>query len=125
MSIGLLRIRRRGIGLPWDLRNHELRGRTRTAEIGVRIALGARSVDVMRLVMGRSLILVAGGIAIGLGMALLLTRLIESLLYGVRPGDTVTLVAVVATLFVVTALAAYWPAQRLATLDPTKLLKSE
>jgi putative ABC transport system permease protein len=97
----------------------------RTAEIGVRIALGAKSRDVMRLVMGRSLILVAAGIAIGLGMALPLTRLIESLLYGVRSGDTVTPVAVVATLFVITALAAYWPAHRASTLDPTKLLKCE
>src|SRR5262249_39579780 len=72
----------------------------RTAEIGVRIALGASSGNVMRLVMGRSLILVAGGIAVGLGMALLLTRPIESLLFGVRPGDTVTVVAVVATLLI-------------------------
>jgi predicted permease len=97
----------------------------RTAEIGVRIALGARSGDVMRLVMGRSLILVAGGIAIGLGMAFLLTRPIESLLFVVRPADTVTVVAVVATLFVIAALAAYWPAHRASTLDPAKLLKSE
>jgi ABC-type antimicrobial peptide transport system permease subunit len=71
------------------------------------------------------LILVVGGIAIGVGMALLLTRFIGSLLYGVRPGDMTTLGAVIATLFIVTALAAYWPARRASTVDPAKLLKAE
>jgi predicted permease len=97
----------------------------RTAEIGVRIALGAQRRDVVRLVLGGSLALVGGGIALGLGTAMVLGRLVESLLFGVRSTDPVTLLLAAVMLLGVGAAAAYWPARRAASLDPLASLKHE
>ena len=97
----------------------------RTAEIGVRIALGAQRRDVLRLVLGGSMALVASGVVLGLGAALVLARLVESLLFGVHSTDAVTLFVVAALLLVVGAAAAYWPARRAAGLDPITSLRYE
>src|SRR5207247_5190148 len=84
----------------------------RTAEIGIRLALGAQRTEVVRLIVGRSMILVTCGVLVGLGGAVALAHLVESLLFGVRGSDAVTLVASAAMLLTVGAAAAYWPARR-------------
>jgi predicted permease len=95
----------------------------RTAEVGVRLALGASRADVVRLIAGRSMLLVAGGVAVGVGASAVLSRLIESLLFGVRGTDIVSL-ATAALLLLTTGLAgSLWPARRAARLNPTNLLR--
>jgi ABC-type antimicrobial peptide transport system permease subunit len=86
----------------------------RTAEIGLRLALGAERRDVVRMVVGHGLWISLPGIVIGLGAALSLTRVITSLLYEVKPTDPQTFVAV-AVLVVVTILLALGPAARAAS----------
>ena len=99
--------------------------RQRTREIGIRMALGARSRDVVRSVVRRGLVLVAAGLALGLGGALLLTRLIAGLLYGVRPTDPATILSV-AALLLATGFAASWlAARRAARVDPIVALRAE
>jgi putative ABC transport system permease protein len=97
----------------------------RTAEIGVRIALGAQRRDVVWMVLKGSITLVVAGSALGLCAALFLGRLVESLLFGVRALDTVTLLATPAMLVGIGAAAAYWPARRAARLDPMNSLRCE
>lgn len=97
----------------------------RTAEIGVRLALGAQRTDVVRLIVGRSMILVTSGVLIGLAGAAALARVVENLLFGVRSSDAVTLVGSAAMLLTTGALAAYWPARRAAQLNPLATLRAE
>jgi predicted permease len=97
----------------------------RTAEIGIRIALGAQARHVLRLVLGRSLALVGSGVALGLAGAVALARLIESLLFGVGGADPVTLFAAAAMLLGIGLAAAYWPARKATRLDPIFSLKYE
>src|SRR5438874_12880836 len=84
----------------------------RTHEIGVRMALGAKPADVLRMVVGRGILLATLGVAIGLSGAWWLTRLISSLLYGVKPLDPATFIAVPILLFAVAGLASLVPAWR-------------
>jgi putative ABC transport system permease protein len=99
--------------------------RQRTAEIGVRMALGAAPSRIFRLMVGKGLYLSAIGIAIGLVAAFVLTRVLASMLVEVRPTDPVTFAAV-AVLFLVIALMASWlPARRASGLDPTAALRQE
>ncbi|HJP92352.1 MAG TPA: ABC transporter permease [Pyrinomonadaceae bacterium] len=99
--------------------------RQRTAEIGVRMALGAAPARIFRLMVGKGLYLSVIGIAIGLLAAFLLTRVLASMLVEVRPTDPVTF-ASVAVLFLVIAIMASWlPALRAARLDPTTALRTE
>ncbi len=97
----------------------------RTHEIGVRMALGATTGRVTRLVVGQGARLVAIGLAVGLAMALILGRSLTSLLYGVTPTDARTLAAVVFVLATVATLAVWLPARRAVRVDPLLALRQE
>jgi putative ABC transport system permease protein len=97
----------------------------RSHEIGIRLALGAQRGDVLGLVFVHAMRLTATGIGLGLGGALLGTRVLHTLLYETKPYDPATLTAV-AALFVVVAMAAvYWPARQASRLDPVVTLRHE
>jgi hypothetical protein len=97
----------------------------RTREIGVRMALGARDVELERLMLGRALRLVAAGVTAGLVGAAALSRLMESMLFGVASLDPASYAAAAAALAVCAALAAYAPVRRIARIDPTQALREE
>jgi predicted permease len=97
----------------------------RTRELGIRIALGAGSSDVLRLVVGQGMAMVGIGLAIGLTAALTLNYLMRSLLYGVHAGDPLTYLAVAVGLAVVALLACYLPARRAMRVDPIVALHYE
>jgi len=97
----------------------------RTHEIGIRMALGARSRDILRAVLGRGLRLTIIGLALGLLGALAATRIIRSLLYEVSPTDPLTFVSVAVLLAGVALLASYLPARRAAKIDPMAALRYE
>jgi putative ABC transport system permease protein len=97
----------------------------RTHEIGVRMALGAQRLDVLKLVVKRGIVLGIVGVAAGVAAAFGLTRLISTLLFEVTATDTVTFVAVSVGLFLVTLLACYIPARRATRVDPLKALRYE
>ena len=96
----------------------------RTRELGVRAALGATRLDLVRLVVRQGVLVAGAGLAIGLLASMWTSRFLESLLFGVSLGDVWTYVAVFAVLTVVTVLACIAPARRAATLDPVKALRS-
>ena len=95
----------------------------RTREIGIRVALGATGGDVMRLIIGQGMRLVVVGAVIGLGAAVMATRVLQSLLYGVAPSDPVVLVAIVALLGASVILASWIPARRASRVHPTEALR--
>ncbi|MGH9573332.1 MAG: ABC transporter permease, partial [Candidatus Acidiferrales bacterium] len=97
----------------------------RTHEIGIRMALGATRRDVLRLVVGRGMILVWMGIGIGIAAALGLTRLLRALLFQVQPSDFVTYAAVAVVLTCVAFFASYIPARRAMKVDPMVALRYE
>jgi predicted permease len=97
----------------------------RTREIGIRMALGAASGRVMRLVVGRALALTTVAIVLGATFAAALARLLGTLLFGVGPADPLTFLAAAAALATVGALAAYLPARRAAGIDPMRALAEE
>ena len=97
----------------------------RTREMGIRMALGAQSIDVLRLVMGHGLQLTIKGVVIGLVGAWCLTRLMTSLLFGITPTDSITLIGVVLVLAVVVLFACYVPARRATKVDPLVALREE
>ncbi len=97
----------------------------RTREIGIRMALGALSSDVLRLVMGKGLVLVGMGTVIGLAMGFGVERLMNSMLFNAGGVDIVAYVIVVPSLFLVTLLAAYVPARRASHIAPTQALRYE
>jgi putative ABC transport system permease protein len=99
--------------------------RQRTAEIGLRIALGAEPAGIFRLVIGQGLGLSAAGIAIGFVAAAGLTRVMASMLVGITATDPWTFAAVILLFFLVAAVACWVPARRAAALDPTVALREE
>jgi putative ABC transport system permease protein len=99
--------------------------RQRTAEIGVRMALGAAPSRIFRLMVGKGLVLSAIGIGIGLLAAVAFTRVLASMLLEVKPTDPVTFVSVAALFLVIAVLASFLPARRAAGLDPTTALRNE
>jgi putative ABC transport system permease protein len=99
--------------------------RQRTAEIGVRLAIGAPTRSVFGLVIGEGLRLSAAGVAVGVAGALLLTRVMRSLLVDVRPSDPTTFAAAVATFLLIAAAACWIPARRAARLAPTQALRGD
>jgi putative ABC transport system permease protein len=97
----------------------------RTREIGVRMALGARSGDVLRLVMGQGMKLALAGVALGLVASVALTRTIKSLLFGVSTIDPVTFAALPLLVMLIGMLACWIPARRATRVDPLIALKYE
>jgi predicted permease len=97
----------------------------RSHEIAIRMALGAQPREAFGLVFRQGMVLTAAGIAAGLAGAMAATRALRNLLYGVTPGDPLTLAAVVALLAVVAMIACYVPARRAARLDPVVTLRHE
>jgi predicted permease len=97
----------------------------RTAEMGIRKALGARPWDVARPILREALTLTAIGVAIGLPVALALGRLMKAVLYGIVPHDPVTIIGTVVIMLAVAALAAWIPARRAAKTDPMVALRYE
>jgi putative ABC transport system permease protein len=95
----------------------------RRREIGVRMALGARAADVVRLLVAEGVWITAAGLAIGIPGAWLVTRSLSSLLFGVSPDDALTYAAVTCVLAGVSILAAYLPARKAAAVDPMTALR--
>jgi predicted permease len=119
---GLLALLLASIGL-YGLLAFEVSRRTR--EIGIRMALGARTADVLRMVILQGLALAGAGAIVGVGAAWGVTRLMGDLLFGVKAGDPVTYVAVVVLLGLVAFLACYVPARRAMSVDPMVALRYE
>jgi putative ABC transport system permease protein len=97
----------------------------RTREIGIRMALGARRSEVMRLVLRQSLLWTAAGIALGLVGAAALTRYLDRMLFGLTPLDPATFVAVSALFALIAAVASYLPARRATKVDPIVALRCD
>jgi putative ABC transport system permease protein len=99
--------------------------RQRTAEIGVRMALGAAPASIFKLVVGQGLRLSAAGIALGVAAAFELTRVMTSMLVGVQPADPPTFAAMAVLFLLIATVASWLPARRAAALDPTTALREE
>ncbi len=99
--------------------------RQRTAEIGVRMALGAAPAGIFQLIVSHGLRLSTAGILVGLAAAAGFTRVMSSMLIGVKPIDPLTYAAMAALFLVIAALASWLPARRAAALDPTVALRGE
>jgi ABC-type antimicrobial peptide transport system permease subunit len=97
----------------------------RTREIGIRVALGAQRATVLWIVLRETLALALFGIAIGIPAALLATRLIATMLFGLSPGDPPTVVSISLLLLIVALVAGFLPAWRASGVDPTVALRAE
>ncbi len=97
----------------------------RTREIGIRIALGAKRAQVVKEVVSQSVGIAGLGVFVGLGLALVLSRFIRSLLHGVVPTDPLTYGSVALALFAVAVLASFVPAITASRVDPMESLREE
>jgi predicted permease len=97
----------------------------RTREIGIRMALGARAVDVFKIVMRQGFNLIVCGVVLGLGVSFAVTRLLSSFLYGIKATDLITFVVIPIVLAIVAGIACYIPARRATKVDPLVALKYE
>src|SRR5262249_50723374 len=97
----------------------------RIQEIGIRMALGAESKDILRLIVWQGLLVLIIGIAAGIAGAIAISRIITSLLYGVGPTDPVTYAIVSIVLMIVAITASYIPARRAIKVDPMVALRYE
>ncbi|MCU1240735.1 MAG: hypothetical protein JWO71_1461 [Candidatus Acidoferrum typicum] len=97
----------------------------RTHEIGVRMAIGARPAEIVRMILSQGMGLALVGVAIGVAAAFALTRAVKSLLFGVTPSDPATFLAVAAVLAAAALAACYLPARRAAKVDPLRALRAE
>jgi ABC-type antimicrobial peptide transport system permease subunit len=95
----------------------------RTREMGVRLALGATRRDLIQLVVGQGIVLATIGAAIGVVAALMTSRLLRSLLYGVEPADPATLIGILAVLFAAVVAASWIPARRAAGVPAAEALR--
>jgi len=99
--------------------------RRRTHELGIRMALGARPAKVVQLIVAQGLKLMLTGLGLGLAGAFAVTRLLDTLLYGVTPLDPATFIAVSVVLATVALVACYLPARRVTRIPPTIALRIE
>ena len=97
----------------------------RTNEIGIRFALGAQTRQILTMILRETSWLAVIGVAVGLGTALLLTRFLESMLFGLKPNDPATMIVSAALLFVVALLAGFIPARRASQVQPMQALRHE
>ncbi len=97
----------------------------RTHEVGIRVALGAQRLDILRMALGDGMRIVIIGLASGLIGAVIVTRVFQSMLFGVGPADPITFAAVAAILAAVALLACYIPAQRATRVNPLTALREE
>lgn len=97
----------------------------RTREIGIRMAIGARASQVVRLVVGTTSWATAGGLLLGLAGAVAVSRVLEGYLYGIDPFDAVTFAAVAVVLAVAALVATYVPVRRATRVDPATALRCE
>ena len=97
----------------------------RTREIGVRIALGAEPGQIMRMVFAGAGRLLIVGIVLGMGLTLIVERLLKAVLFEVSPLDALTLAAAVTMLVIVSTLAAFLPARRAAGIDPLEAIRGD
>lgn len=97
----------------------------RTREVGIRMALGATAPDVLKLVLGQGLRMTLAGVVVGAAGALFLTRLMQSMVFGISPSDPASFVVASASLFFAALLATYLPARRAAKVDPMQALRTE
>jgi putative ABC transport system permease protein len=97
----------------------------RTHEIGVRMAIGARPAEIVRMILSQGMGLALVGVILGVATAFALTRAVKSFLFGVTPNDPATFLAVAAVLAAAALAACYLPARRAAQVDPLHALRTE
>ena len=121
-AFGLLAVTLAAVGI-YGLLAHDVT--RRTGEIGVRMALGATRPGVMALIFREVALVGAAGLAFGMAGTLALGRLVAGMVFGLAPGDPSVLLAAAAVLAAVAAVAAWFPARRAASMDPTAALRHE